>query len=246
MWTYPFSPSIQALTTSTHSLLSPKTTPTLLSWKLRYKLHLISAALKSYEWVWGRDWKAGRRAWAKISKVVIFFWVILIGMRTCVFFLLFWQTKIEIKNANFFPVQVSAMNVTLTNYKSQVGLCSVQAFSVESRTSTIVSLYMLQKCCTYRCIVSPTTENCRSECNIFWWSSSPSQVCLSLLASVLAHFYGSLSPKLQDNMHKHWLEHFYPYRSSVSHCRDLIRGWGALGFPTPEVDFPSLEFLKCT
>ena len=28
--------------------------------------------------------------------------------------------------------------------------------------------------------------------------------------------------------------------------RDLFRGWGAQGFPTPEVDFPSLEFLKCT
>ena len=26
--------------------------------------------------------------------------------------------------------------------------------------------------------------------------------------------------------------------------RDLFRGWGAQGFPTPEVDFPSLEFLK--
>ena len=28
--------------------------------------------------------------------------------------------------------------------------------------------------------------------------------------------------------------------------RDLFREWGAQGFPTPEVDFPSLEFLKCT
>ena len=26
--------------------------------------------------------------------------------------------------------------------------------------------------------------------------------------------------------------------------RDLFRGWGAQGFPTPEVDLPSLEFLK--
>ena len=25
----------------------------------------------------------------------------------------------------------------------------------------------------------------------------------------------------------------------------LEGGWGAQGFPTPEVDFPSLEFLKC-
>ena len=64
----------------------------------------------------------------------------------------FWQTKIEIKNANFFPVQVSAMNVTLNNYKSQVGLCSVQAFSVKSRTSTIVSLYTFQQSSTYHCI----------------------------------------------------------------------------------------------
>ena len=28
--------------------------------------------------------------------------------------------------------------------------------------------------------------------------------------------------------------------------RDLFRGWGAQEFPTPEVDFPSLEFLRCT
>ena len=28
--------------------------------------------------------------------------------------------------------------------------------------------------------------------------------------------------------------------------RNLIRGWGAQGFCTPEVDSPSLEFLKCT
>ena len=27
---------------------------------------------------------------------------------------------------------------------------------------------------------------------------------------------------------------------------DLFRGWGAQGFPIPEVDFPSLEFSKCT
>ena len=27
--------------------------------------------------------------------------------------------------------------------------------------------------------------------------------------------------------------------------RDLCRGWEAQGFPIPEVDFPSLEFLKC-
>ena len=26
--------------------------------------------------------------------------------------------------------------------------------------------------------------------------------------------------------------------------RDLFRGWGAQGFPTPEVGLPSLEFLK--
>ena len=32
--------------------------------------------------------------------------------------------------------------------------------------------------------------------------------------------------------------YFYP-------VRDLFRGWGAQGFPTPEVDFPSLEFQKC-
>ena len=25
---------------------------------------------------------------------------------------------------------------------------------------------------------------------------------------------------------------------------DLFKGWGTQGFPTPEVDFPSLEFLK--
>ena len=25
---------------------------------------------------------------------------------------------------------------------------------------------------------------------------------------------------------------------------DLFRGWGAQAFPTPEVDFPSLDFLK--
>ena len=31
----------------------------------------------------------------------------------------------------------------------------------------------------------------------------------------------------------------------MSDCRDLLRGWGPQGFPTPEVDFPSLEFLKC-
>ena len=28
--------------------------------------------------------------------------------------------------------------------------------------------------------------------------------------------------------------------------RDLSRGWGTQGFPIPEVDFPSLEFLKYT
>ena len=28
--------------------------------------------------------------------------------------------------------------------------------------------------------------------------------------------------------------------------RDLLRGWRAWGFSTPEVDFTSLEFLKCT
>ena len=27
-------------------------------------------------------------------------------------------------------------------------------------------------------------------------------------------------------------------------CRDLFSGWGAQGFPTPEADLPSLEFLK--
>ena len=28
--------------------------------------------------------------------------------------------------------------------------------------------------------------------------------------------------------------------------RDLFRGWGAQEFSTPEGDFPSIEFLKCT
>ena len=28
--------------------------------------------------------------------------------------------------------------------------------------------------------------------------------------------------------------------------RDLFGGWGALGFPAPEVNFPSLDILKCT
>ena len=52
---------------------------------------------------------------------------------------MFVKTKVKIKNSNFFPVQVSVMNVTLNNYQSQVGLISTQPFSVESRGSTIVS-----------------------------------------------------------------------------------------------------------
>ena len=34
--------------------------------------------------------------------------------------------------------------------------------------------------------------------------------------------------------------------SKVPCPRDLFRGRGAQGFPTPEVDFSSLEFVKCT
>ena len=30
------------------------------------------------------------------------------------------------------------------------------------------------------------------------------------------------------------------------HVRDVFRGWEAQGFLTPEVDFSSIEFLKCT
>ena len=33
--------------------------------------------------------------------------------------------------------------------------------------------------------------------------------------------------------------------NAVCKPRDMFRGWGAQGFPTPEVDFPSLESLKC-
>ena len=29
------------------------------------------------------------------------------------------------------------------------------------------------------------------------------------------------------------------------HIQDLFKGWGAQGFPTPKLDFPSLEFRKC-
>ena len=48
---------------------------------------------------------------------------------------------------------------------------------------------------------------------------------------------------------KLWCQQTYIYMYTCSlvmvHCRDLFRGWGAQGFPTPEVNFPFLEFIEC-
>ena len=47
----------------------------------------------------------------------------------------------------------------------------------------------------------------------------------------------SLSAKktLSENSIRHLARHI---------GKRFVRGWGAQGFPTSEVDFPSLEFLK--
>lgn len=49
------------------------------------------------------------------------------------------QTTLGVKNANFFPVTVAVVNVTLMFYEVEVGFKSYSTFAVQSRSSKNVS-----------------------------------------------------------------------------------------------------------
>ena len=54
------------------------------------------------------------------------------------------------------------------------------------------------------------------------------------------HGHNEMDEPMLTQVSVHWK------LSNSDILEQVFTGWGAQGFLTPEVDFPSLEFLKCT
>jgi len=53
---------------------------------------------------------------------------------------------LQLRNSNFFPVTVTVLNVTLTNFANvEVGVATVRSFTISSMTTKNVSLMILTR-----------------------------------------------------------------------------------------------------